>query len=151
MSMRIHSVLDLCSSFLLACLPAMLHVMVSLRIDHTPHSSKRTLPLQSVILKPESTLCFLEEYLSEVAAQTSGTAKRFVLQHCTKLEEESTAAELGTQGPPVSALHPLAFLFVDYAAVLNRPIEIHCPRIQATQGLRLCRRHKSPRTPFVQS
>src|SRR5271156_5588852 len=104
-SMRIHSILDVCSSFILAYFPAVLHMMASLQLDSMLYSPKRTSLLHSAILKPERVLQYLREYFHELAAQARDITISSAPQDGTRCEVEGSAAAAPEMPKPqVSAL-----------------------------------------------
>ena len=104
-SMRIYSILDVCSSFILAYFPAVLHMMATLQLDPMLFSPKRTSLLHSAILKPERALQYLREYFNELAAQLRDITIPSALQDATRREIEGLAAAAPeTPNPQVGAL-----------------------------------------------
>jgi hypothetical protein len=104
-SMRIHSILNVCSSFILAYFPALLHMIATLQLNPMLYSPKRTSLLRSAILKPEGALQYLREYFNELAAQARDITISSAPQDATRHEVEGVAAAAPeTPKPQVSAL-----------------------------------------------
>lgn len=144
-SMRIHSMLDVCSSFILKYFPAVLHMMATLQLDPMLYSPKRTSLLHSAILKPEGALQYLREYFNELTAQTRDITISSAPQDGTRREVEGLAAAvLETPKPQVSALRLFDLFCVDLATDLVQSIKVLRPGISANEDHQLWRRDWPP-------
>src|SRR5947209_6081100 len=99
-SMWIYSILDICSSFILSYLPALLHMIATLQLDPMLYSQKRTSLFHSAIPKPEGALQHLMEYFNELAAQARDITVSSAPQGATRREVEGVTE---TPKPQVSA------------------------------------------------
>ena len=103
--MRIHSILSVCSRFILSYFPALLRMISTLQLGPMLCSPKRTSLLGSAILKPEGALQYLREHFNELAARARDITISPVSQGATRCEVEGVAAAAPkTPKPQVSAL-----------------------------------------------
>jgi len=144
-STRIHSILDVCSSFMLKYLPAVLHMMAALQLDPTLYSPKRTSLLHSAILKPKGALQHLREYFNELTAQARDITISSIPQDDTRREVEGLAAAAPeTPKPRVSALRLFDLFCVDLATDLVQSIRMLRPGISANEDHQQWRRDGPP-------
>ena len=137
-SMRIYSILDICSSFILSYFPALLHMIATLQLDPMLYSPKRTSLLRSAILKPEGALQHLKEYFNKLAAQARNITITSAPQGATRREVEGVAAAAPeTPKPQVSALRLFDLFCTDLVADLVRSIRMLPLRISANEDHQL--------------
>ena len=138
---RIHSILGVCSSFILSYFPTLLHMIATLQLDPILYSPKRGSLLRSAILGPEGALQYLREYFNELAAQARDITISSAPQGATRSEVEGVAAAAPeTPKPQVSALRLFDFFCVDLATDLVQPIRMLPSRISANEDHQLWRR-----------
>jgi hypothetical protein len=142
---RIHSILDVCSRFILSYFSALLRMIASLQLGPMLHSPKRTSLLRSAILKPEGALQYLREHFNELAAQARDITISSVPQGATRREVEGVAAAVPeTPKPQVSALRLFDLFCVDLATGLVQSIKMLPSWISASEDHQLWRRDRPP-------
>jgi hypothetical protein len=132
--MQIHSILDVCSSFILTYFLAVVHMMATLQIDRMLYSPKGTPLLHSAMLKPEGALQYLREYFNELATQARDVTISPAPQDATRREVEGLAAAAPeTPKPQVSALRLFDSFCVDLATDLVQSIKMLRPGISVNE------------------
>jgi hypothetical protein len=143
--MRIHSILSVCSRFILSYFPALLRMIATLQLGPMLYSLKRTSLLRSAILKPEGALQYLREHFNELAARARDITISSMPQGATGRGVEGVAAAAPERPEPqVSALRLFDLFCVDLATGLVQSIRMLPSRISANEDHQLWRRDGPP-------